>query len=71
MVRRNYSAALSILQGHKIITVQKKGFLPHDYSIGAFDAEHARLYTEHVVWHHSGTAFLCGLVTAKMGFSPT
>lgn len=69
-MRRNYSAAISILQGYKIITVQKKDFLPHDYCIGAFDAEYARLYTEHVVWHHSGTASLCGFVAAKMGLAP-
>jgi len=70
LVRRQYSAAISTLQGYRIITVQKKGFLPHDYSIGAFDAEHARLYVEHVIWHHSGTASLCGLISAKMGLAP-
>ena len=70
MVRRNYSAAISTLQGYKIITVQKNGFIPRDDCIGILEALDARLYTEHVVWHQSGTASLCGFVTAKMGLAP-
>jgi len=66
-VRTKYAAVLSTLQGYQIITVQRRGFIPGHDCIGVFGAEEARLYTEHVVWHHSGTAALCGLVGAKMG----
>ena len=70
MVRGEYSATLSTLQGYRIITVQRSGFIPRHDCIGVFGADEARLYTEHVVWHHSGTAALCGLVAAKMGLAP-
>ena len=66
-MRTKYAAVLSTLQGYKIITVQRSGFIPGHDCIGVFGADEARLYTEHVVWHHSGTAALCGLVGAKMG----
>ena len=70
LVGTKYSAILTTLQGYRIITVQKNGFIPRDDCIGIFDAEYARLYTEHVVWHQSGTAAICGFVTAKMGLAP-
>jgi len=70
LVRGEYSATLSTLQGYRIITVQRSGFIPRHDCIGVFGADEARLYTEHVVWHHSGTAALCGLVAAKMGLDP-
>jgi len=70
LVRTKYAAVLSTLQGYQIITVQRRGFIPRHACIGVFGVDEARLYTEHVVWHHSGTAALCGLVAAKMGLDP-
>jgi len=69
-VRTKYAAVLSTLQGYQIITVQRRGFIPRHACIGVFGVDEARLYTEHVVWHHSGTAALCGFVSAKMGLAP-
>lgn len=37
-----------------------------DYGI-SFDA--GRFCAEHLVWHHSGTASLCGLVSARLGLA--
>jgi len=62
-----YYLEFGLFQGFKTIKTTR-GYSDNG-AMRIFTPEVARFYEQYLVWHHSGTASLCDLVTARMGLS--